>query len=60
VSSASRAWAGPPPRPSRNIYRAIRDGQPGAAAEATLIHLDNTLKDYRREIQRRVFGENLS
>jgi GntR family transcriptional regulator, transcriptional repressor for pyruvate dehydrogenase complex len=42
------------------IYRAIRDGQPDAAAAATLVHLDNTLKDYRREIQRRVFGENVS
>ncbi len=42
------------------IYRAIRDGKPDAAAEATLVHLDNTLKDYRREIQRRVFGENVS
>lgn len=41
------------------IYRAIRDGKPDAAADATLIHLDNTLKDYRREIQRRVFGENV-
>ena len=40
------------------IYRAIRDGQPDAAANATVVHLDNTLKDYRREIQRRVFGEN--
>ena len=39
------------------IYRAIRDGKPEAAAEATYVHLDNTLKDYRREIQRRVFGE---
>jgi GntR family transcriptional regulator, transcriptional repressor for pyruvate dehydrogenase complex len=39
------------------IYRAIRDGRPEAAAEATSVHLDNTLKDYRREIQRRVFGE---
>jgi GntR family transcriptional regulator, transcriptional repressor for pyruvate dehydrogenase complex len=38
------------------IYLAIRDGQPAAAAEATYVHLDNTLKDYRREIQRRVFG----
>lgn len=38
------------------IYRAIRDGQPDAAADATVVHLDNTLKDYRREIQRRVFG----
>ncbi len=41
------------------IYRAIRDGKPGAAAEATYMHLDNTLKDYRREIQRRVFGESV-
>ncbi len=39
------------------IFRAIRDGKPDAAAEATVVHLDNTLKDYRREIQRRVFGE---
>jgi DNA-binding FadR family transcriptional regulator len=40
------------------IYRAIRDGQPEAAADATVVHLDNTLKDYRQEIQRRVFGVN--
>jgi len=40
------------------IYRAIRDGQPNAAADATVVHLDNTLKDYRREIQRRVFGDH--
>jgi DNA-binding FadR family transcriptional regulator len=39
------------------IYRAIRDGRPDAAADATVVHLDNTLKDYRQEIQRRVFGE---
>ena len=38
------------------IYRAIRDGDPEAAAGATSVHLDNTLEDYRREIQRRVFG----
>jgi DNA-binding FadR family transcriptional regulator len=38
------------------IYRAIRDGDPEAAAQATAAHLDNTLEDYRREIQRRVFG----
>jgi GntR family transcriptional repressor for pyruvate dehydrogenase complex len=38
------------------IYRAIRDGDPDAAAEAAAVHLDNTLEDYRREIQRRVFG----
>lgn len=38
------------------IYRAIRDGDPEAAAHATSAHLDGTLEDYRREIQRRVFG----
>jgi DNA-binding FadR family transcriptional regulator len=38
------------------IYQAIRDGDPEAAARATALHLDNTLEDYRREIQRRVFG----
>ena len=38
------------------IYRAIRDGDPAAAAQATSAHLDNTLEDYRREIQRRMFG----
>ncbi|MET0234019.1 MAG: FadR/GntR family transcriptional regulator [Kibdelosporangium sp.] len=38
------------------IYRAIRDGDPHAAAQATEVHLDNTLEDYRREIRRRVFG----
>ena len=42
------------------IYCAIRDGRPEAAADATVVHLDNTLKDYRREIQRRVFGESSS
>jgi DNA-binding FadR family transcriptional regulator len=38
------------------IYRAIRDGRPDEAAEATATHLDRTLEDYRREIQRKVFG----
>ncbi|MGY6026467.1 FadR/GntR family transcriptional regulator [Streptomyces spinosirectus] len=38
------------------IYQAIRDGDPEAAAEAATVHLDQTLEDYRREIQRRVFG----
>ncbi|WP_225851235.1 FadR/GntR family transcriptional regulator [Streptomyces sp. HPF1205] len=38
------------------IHRAIRDGDPEAAARAATVHLDNTLEDYRREIQRRVFG----
>lgn len=39
-----------------SICRAIRDGDPEAAARATTAHLDNTLEDYRREIQRRIFG----
>ncbi|MFJ9542722.1 FadR/GntR family transcriptional regulator [Streptomyces sp. NPDC101225] len=39
------------------IYQAIRDGHPDAAAQATAVHLDKTLEDYRREIQRRVFGQ---
>ncbi|WP_406430774.1 FadR/GntR family transcriptional regulator [Streptomyces sp. NBC_01589] len=38
------------------IYRAIRDGRPDEAAQATAAHLDRTLEDYRREIQRRLFG----
>ncbi len=38
------------------IYQAIRGGDPEAAAQAAATHLDNTLEDYRREIQRRVFG----
>lgn len=38
------------------IYQAIRDGDAEAAAHAAAVHLDNTLEDYRREIQRRVFG----
>lgn len=38
------------------IYSAIRDGDPDAAAEATSVHLQNTLDEYRLEIQRRVFG----
>jgi GntR family transcriptional repressor for pyruvate dehydrogenase complex len=38
------------------IYQAIRDGDAEAAAEAAGVHLDKTLEDYRREIQRRVFG----
>ena len=38
------------------IYQAIRDGNAEAAARAAAVHLDNTLEDYRREIQRRVFG----
>jgi GntR family transcriptional repressor for pyruvate dehydrogenase complex len=38
------------------IYEAVRDGRPEAAAQATALHLDRTLEDYRQEIQRRVFG----
>lgn len=38
------------------IYRAIRSGDAEGAANAAAVHLDNTLEDYRREIQRRVFG----
>jgi GntR family transcriptional regulator, transcriptional repressor for pyruvate dehydrogenase complex len=38
------------------IYRAIRGGDPEAAAVAAAVHVDRTLEDYRREIQRRVFG----
>jgi DNA-binding FadR family transcriptional regulator len=38
------------------IYPAIRDEDPKAAAQATSVHLDNTLEDYRSEIQRRAFG----
>jgi DNA-binding FadR family transcriptional regulator len=38
------------------IYRAIGAGDPEAAAAAAGLHLDNTLQDYRREIQRRLFG----
>ncbi|VVJ17516.1 Transcriptional regulator [Amycolatopsis camponoti] len=39
------------------IYRAIRDGEPETAARAAAVHLDNTLEDYRREIQHRLFGQ---
>ncbi len=38
------------------IHGAIRDGDPAAAALAAAVHLDRTLEDYRRDIQRRVFG----
>ena len=38
------------------VYAAIRDGDPDAAAHAAAVHIDNTLEDYRREIQRRLFG----
>ena len=38
------------------LYQAIRDGLPEVAAQAAAVHLDKTLEDYRREIQRRVFS----
>jgi GntR family transcriptional repressor for pyruvate dehydrogenase complex len=38
------------------IYQAIRNGDPDAAAEAASLHVDKTLEEYRRAIQRRVFG----
>jgi DNA-binding FadR family transcriptional regulator len=38
------------------IYRAIRDGDAEGAALAAAVHIDNTLEDYRREIQHRLFG----
>jgi len=38
------------------IYVAIRDGRPEAAAAAAAEHIDNTLDDYRREIQHRIFS----
>jgi DNA-binding FadR family transcriptional regulator len=38
------------------IYEAIRAGDAEGAAEATSVHLSKTLEEYRREIQRRVFG----
>jgi GntR family transcriptional regulator, transcriptional repressor for pyruvate dehydrogenase complex len=37
------------------IYRAIREGRPEAAALAAAEHIDNTLEDYRREFQHRLF-----
>ncbi|WP_233624603.1 FadR/GntR family transcriptional regulator [Actinoplanes sp. ATCC 53533] len=38
------------------IYRAIRAGDPEGAARAAATHIDNTLDDYRREIQQRIFA----
>ena len=38
------------------IYQAIRDGDPAQAAHYATVHLDKTLEDYQREIQRRLFG----
>ncbi|MEV4569810.1 FCD domain-containing protein [Nonomuraea sp. NPDC049419] len=38
------------------ICQAIRAGDPEAAAQAAAAHIDNTLDDYRREIQQRLFS----
>ncbi|GGK89100.1 GntR family transcriptional regulator [Sphaerisporangium melleum] len=38
------------------IRQAIRAGDPEAAAQAAAAHIDNTLDDYRREIQQRLFA----
>ncbi len=40
------------------IYQAIRIGDAEAAAEAAAAHIDNTLEDYRTEIQQRIFSAN--
>ena len=38
------------------IYQAIRDGRPDDAAAAAVLHIDNSLEDYNREIRRRLFA----
>lgn len=38
------------------IYQAIRAGDAEAAAQAAATHIDNTLDDYRRGIQQRLFS----
>ncbi|GAB3149433.1 FadR/GntR family transcriptional regulator [Microbispora hainanensis] len=38
------------------IHQAIRAGDPEAAAHAAAAHIDNTLDDYRKEIQQRLFS----
>jgi GntR family transcriptional repressor for pyruvate dehydrogenase complex len=38
------------------ICQAIRAGDAAAAGRAAAVHIDNTLEDYRREIQRRIFA----
>lgn len=40
------------------ICQAIRAGDAEAAAHAAAIHIDNTLSDYRREIQQRLFSQH--
>jgi GntR family transcriptional regulator, transcriptional repressor for pyruvate dehydrogenase complex len=37
------------------IYQAIRAGDAEAAAQAAATHIDNTLDEYRKEIQQRIF-----
>ncbi|MFC6084226.1 FadR/GntR family transcriptional regulator [Sphaerisporangium aureirubrum] len=39
------------------IYEAIRAGDPETAAQAAAAHIDNTLDDYRRGIQQRLFSQ---
>ncbi|WP_329466935.1 FadR/GntR family transcriptional regulator [Streptomyces sp. NBC_01431] len=38
------------------IFHAIKDGRPEDAVLAAATHIDNTLEDYRKRIQQRVFG----
>jgi GntR family transcriptional repressor for pyruvate dehydrogenase complex len=40
------------------IYQAIRDGDPDAAAQAAATHISNTLDEYRRAIQQRIFSRS--
>jgi DNA-binding FadR family transcriptional regulator len=37
------------------IFQAIRDADPERAAQAAAVHIDNSLNDYRREIQQLIF-----
>jgi GntR family transcriptional repressor for pyruvate dehydrogenase complex len=37
------------------IFQAIRDADPERAAQAAAVHIDNSLDDYRREIQQLIF-----
>lgn len=41
------------------IYQAIRAGDPEMAAQAAATHIDNTLDDYRKEIQQRIFSPSV-
>jgi len=38
------------------IYEAIRNGRPDGAAAAVVLHVDNSLEDYNKEIRRRLFA----